>query len=287
MNRDKLTMTEELITPQMALYYLSFNFENNRSLSNANVNNLALAMRLGKWELGEAIKFDKNGILRDGQHRLQAVVESNTPVKFIVIRGYEPSVSMILDRGKTRNLKDLSTIKEYNLTTEQISTFNALLSFTGHPKIKVNIIEKMFLPEERLELNLKYLDGIKFSRTHSQGPNKIKSTVVSAITTKAYYAGIDKNLLDDFLLCFHGYIDKVKTTNKIGIIQKLINKFHKHDWKANNNGISFRYLQYVYTQSALLNFLNNKNPSCFYPCDDNLFPISAIEEFVNKRKQNK
>lgn len=105
-----LHYSTELITPQMAQEMLSHN-TTNRAASKRHVDFYADIMKSGEWELnGEAIKFAKDGSLLDGQHRLMAVVESDTPVLFLVVRGLDKEVFKTLDTGKKRSDCDVFSI---------------------------------------------------------------------------------------------------------------------------------------------------------------------------------
>ena len=74
-------MKVETITPKLAEKWMEAN-KNNRPLRRSLVGRYAGAIRRGQWELnGESIKFDEDGVLFDGQHRLAAVVEANKPIK--------------------------------------------------------------------------------------------------------------------------------------------------------------------------------------------------------------
>jgi len=93
-------MKVEKITPEKAKEYLKKNVNNPRGTNSLNlgtVRALADAMSAGLWELnGEAIEFDSNGFLKNGQHRLAAIIKSGKTIETVVIRGIDPSV-MIYD----------------------------------------------------------------------------------------------------------------------------------------------------------------------------------------------
>ena len=78
----------ETITPNIAGVYLSKNTSKNYRHSTSRVSRYANDMKRGAWDLnGENIKFDINGELIDGQHRLRAIVESGMTVVIAVQRG--------------------------------------------------------------------------------------------------------------------------------------------------------------------------------------------------------
>lgn len=93
------------ITPPMAKAWLALNVANYRPLKPRRVKSLAEDIKNGRWqENGESIKFDVEGNLIDGQHRLSACVSSNAPFRSLVVRGVRDDVA--IDRGRPRNLSD-------------------------------------------------------------------------------------------------------------------------------------------------------------------------------------
>lgn len=89
------------ISPEIAEQYLKTN-ANNRKLNDKRVRQYAEDMSNGKWQLnGESIKFNKSGMLIDGQHRLSAIIKSGTSVQMLVTWGIDDSVTT-LDRGQGR-----------------------------------------------------------------------------------------------------------------------------------------------------------------------------------------
>jgi hypothetical protein len=98
------TFTIETITPAKARKYLEANTGNFRPRDQARVKRYAGEMSAGEWELnGESIKFSVNGELLDGQHRLLAVVEANSPIRMAVTRNIAAEAKY-LDRGKPRSV---------------------------------------------------------------------------------------------------------------------------------------------------------------------------------------
>jgi hypothetical protein len=106
------TFLVETITPDKAREYLAAN-RFNRPLSRTVVADYVAAMKAGEWLLnGEAIKFDWNGQLVDGQHRLEAIVRAEVPTDFVVIRDLDPGVFKTLDTGKKRTAADVLSIAQ-------------------------------------------------------------------------------------------------------------------------------------------------------------------------------
>jgi len=105
----------ETITPAEAAAYLDLLIRPNRLLNPYIVQSYARDMTSGHWYLtGDPIRFDTEGRLIDGQHRLKAAVLANVPFESYVIRDLPTSVITVLDSGRKRTAGDL-------------------LAFRGHP----------------------------------------------------------------------------------------------------------------------------------------------------------
>jgi len=110
------------ITPAIAETMLATNADNNRRKSNNLIRQYSRDKIAGKWEItGEAIKFDTNGRLIDGQHRLSAVIAAKKTVKMAVITGLEPQVIHVLDTGRSRTGRDALTIAGFTENANHVA----------------------------------------------------------------------------------------------------------------------------------------------------------------------
>lgn len=106
-----VTANVEQITPDTALEMLDLN-KVNRNINRHHVLTLAGAMERGEWHLnGQSISFDSNGVLQDGQHRLMAVVKSQTTVPMLVVRNVDPEARPTVDVGRKRTVADELTMR--------------------------------------------------------------------------------------------------------------------------------------------------------------------------------
>lgn len=117
-----MNFREELVTPEMAATYLVSN-HNNRRLDMFHVRKLSKDIREGKWVLnGDSVRFDTNGNLIDGQHRLHAILHSGISIPMIIIEGIEnPNAFKTIDtNAKLRNVGQilgLMGVKNSNLAS--------------------------------------------------------------------------------------------------------------------------------------------------------------------------
>lgn len=90
------------ITPAMARAWLGHNTQN-RSVKTARVSQYARDMKRGKWLFtGEAIKFAEDGTLLDGQNRLHACIDADTPFMSMVVIGLLAEAQAVMDTGANR-----------------------------------------------------------------------------------------------------------------------------------------------------------------------------------------
>jgi len=104
--KENETVEIETVTPEMAQDWLQGNVDN-RKLRETRVLYLARLLTLNEWELtGDAIVFDEQGVLINGQHRLTALVVAKTPARFLILRGVPSAAQEVMDQGLSRNLGD-------------------------------------------------------------------------------------------------------------------------------------------------------------------------------------
>lgn len=99
------------ITPDLATEWLEHN-THNRPVKWSRVKQWAGAMKRGEWKLnGDAIRFDYNGVLIDGQNRLWAIVEADRPIASLVATNLEPDAQDTMDLGVRRSLADTLALR--------------------------------------------------------------------------------------------------------------------------------------------------------------------------------
>lgn len=101
-----MKITQERITPEIAKKYLALN-KLNRKLRQSTVDSYANEMAADRWKItGEPIQFFQNGTLANGQHRLNAVIQSGKTIEFVVIRGLSKDAMSGMDGGAKRSVAD-------------------------------------------------------------------------------------------------------------------------------------------------------------------------------------
>lgn len=117
------------ITPEEAIDLLDTNYEGQRRVKKQNVDKLVEVMRSGKWDpyVGDLIRVTRDGILIDGQHRLTAVVEAETPCESLYSDSYDIRDFPFVDTGLSRSAADV--IGSVASGTETAALVKAILNW--------------------------------------------------------------------------------------------------------------------------------------------------------------
>lgn len=114
-----MTITHQIekIGPEKAQEYIDTT-SRNRPTNAKKVEELTRYMRDGLWRFdGAPVRFDRDGHMIDGKHRMTAVVESGVESEFFVVRGLDPDSIFTIDTGRKRSLADhMSMMGEQNAT---------------------------------------------------------------------------------------------------------------------------------------------------------------------------
>lgn len=120
-----------IVTPSLATRWLEMN-NGNRPIRKNHVEHLANQMKQGRWMLSpEPIVFSKNGRLLDGQHRLNAVIQSGHQIEASVALVANEDVFRVLDQGINRSNSDI-----LNIPTQVVTPMQFLVKI-GTPVRKV------------------------------------------------------------------------------------------------------------------------------------------------------
>lgn len=107
-NYKNVTAQVEVVTPAMAQKWLDEGLKHNRQIRKGTVRRYATDIKNDKWMMnGEPFIVNSKGLLNNGFHRSMAVVETNTPIVSVVVRGVEPESYKSMDGGTNRTPADV------------------------------------------------------------------------------------------------------------------------------------------------------------------------------------
>ena len=110
----KMDSETVVITPERAIELLKLN-GGNRRYRQRQAEKYAADMRAGRWHQDvQPIVIDWNGVLRNGQHRLNALILSGTQQTFILVTNVDPKDADTIDCGLSRSTSDVLGYNGYD-----------------------------------------------------------------------------------------------------------------------------------------------------------------------------
>ena len=112
----------EYISPAHAAILKSRNYKYNRALIKNNVIDLSRMMTDGTFVLSpDCVVIDGDGVLKNAQHRMQAIIESGKGQWFVVMRDVTHDIGSITDTGRSRKMFDRITFSGTRINSKQCS----------------------------------------------------------------------------------------------------------------------------------------------------------------------
>ena len=140
-----LNVTLMTITPLLAQEWLDRGGLN-RHLDLQRVARYAAAMRRGEWQLtGDTVKLDADGLVRDGQHRLEAVVESGVDIQTLVVRNVAEAAFVVMDVGKVRSVADVLGMHGFKYVNGIAGAVRNLIYFEATGRLVATTVEQRAL----------------------------------------------------------------------------------------------------------------------------------------------
>lgn len=141
------------VTPEIAKGWLVFNTNNARKISKGVVDLYASDMANGRWNVCNDIICFKQGVLVNGQHRLQAVVQSGVTVPFFVHMDWDGQVFDAHRRRSISTLLGIKGIPRANFVTSMLTLWNdskecTIAVATSRVGQSQALIEELFLQLE-------------------------------------------------------------------------------------------------------------------------------------------
>lgn len=112
------------LTPKMAEYFLSKNFDDQRKINWHWVQTISNDIKEGNWNPNvpnSAIVFSKRGAMLDGQHRCLAIANAGIPVRTYAIYDVDEDSFKDIDNGISRTARDFIKCKN-NITVSSVAT---------------------------------------------------------------------------------------------------------------------------------------------------------------------
>lgn len=135
----KTSRAHLLITPKVAREWLDKTNRKNRPLSELKWMGYAIDMMEGRWQYNaDTIRFGSDGVLLDGQHRLQACVEAGVPFESDVVFGLDPGVLGTIDIGEGRRSSEIAHLDGIENASNACALAQLLLIHRRHGIQRMN-----------------------------------------------------------------------------------------------------------------------------------------------------
>jgi hypothetical protein len=251
------------VTPQTALEWLENANSRNRPLSQNHINKLARDMKNGQWKLThEGIAFDPNGVLLDGQHRLWAIVESETAIQTLVFYNVASDSVLTINGGRPRTVVDILKIanRDGHLSNSHTSTLRAMLG--GYGTLPT------LTPQETSEILAIHREAIDFAVKHlsycrSQG---ICNATTRAVIARAWYSSDHDRLVQFCDILTSGIVGYIPSATAMMALRHYL-------MMTKDSSAGARRERYGRTERALRAFLNDESIAKLVAANKELYPL--------------
>lgn len=249
----------ELFPEQCLNILTGFHIQNNRRKKPVAITQYAADMLNGQYTLDhQAIAFNSDGELCDGQNRLHGGVESETPFPTLIVFNI-PEDSMInIDSGNKRSVVDASRIAGHELRNQRASAIKFLVQGGAVRRMSYRAT---LAAAEILAEPLAFLDDVF--------PTAIKRMTiapVSAAIGRAYYYVPERTLRRFCDTMRTGVVSDHATESAAAI-------FYRWLIGSNGAGAGFNKLAYEKTQKAISVYAEGRKIARLIPADEDLYPL--------------
>lgn len=104
---------------ELAGHLLQFNTRN-RDLRQGHVETLARDMAAFRWRFtGDPVRFDLNGQMIDGQHRLTAILVAKVTLPTLIVWGLPEDAQDVIDTGMGRTMRDVLSLAGHQYSAQE------------------------------------------------------------------------------------------------------------------------------------------------------------------------
>lgn len=266
----------QLINPDMARDILDNNNTSNRKMAQNKINIYSSDLMDGKWAVThQGIAFYIDGVLADGQHRLEAVVRTGVSALMLVVCGLSYESAIFIDEGKKRSVADVSDISPFHDTvTKDMQSIAAVVISSLRGKDKQSGAGLRVLNSTRSRLNFceKHREALlEGCRLDKQKHYSSAVKVMQSVLFRLYYN------LEEYNFTTERYDELIDTVNKCVIRKNPENNIERL-WKkiseySNRTGYKFYGQCHRWTEKCFLNFMMYKNMNRMSEEKNEIFPI--------------
>lgn len=160
------------IDPDRAEQMLRYNCQNNRAINKNQLLRLVTAMKKNRFTVSDsAICFDSSGLITNGQHRLNAIVEAGVGQWCLIMINTDKEQGLRFDLGVSRSMSDRITFNGVRISKHECAAVRHAMSDISKPTIGTtqyglphhdNTVEQHFLKFKD------YFDFLKTAKDSAQ-----------------------------------------------------------------------------------------------------------------------
>ncbi len=189
----------EEIGPEAAAAYLRLNSPQNRRLNRAAFRNYMAEMQAARWGMSpDAIVITVDGTLVNGQHRLEAIVQSGLTQTFWVWHGAPADILKYIDSHRRRTYQDRAKIAEFGMEPRAANAFNMLNKY-GRYVQESGTEGGVFSYYAEHNPQLVEVANFAYNCLEQRGKGRgLYSLAVASVVARAAYHGANRTLLKRF-----------------------------------------------------------------------------------------
>jgi hypothetical protein len=178
---DNVQVEIEFISAADAANLLSRNYAYNRDLIKANVRDLKKMMLDGKFVLSnDAIVIDEFGVLKNAQHRMEAIVQSGQGQWFVVMRNVSHDIGSIIDTGRSRTMSDRITFSGCKISRKECAIVRQAMCDIQSPTVGTVQYAKNYQDIIVKDTFLRFADYFEFLDSNKLSTHNYNSFIIGA-----------------------------------------------------------------------------------------------------------
>jgi len=262
MNTEKV-----FVTPEMAFDWLAKNL-NNRPLRHGDVQYLKQCILSGLFRLThQGIAFYADGVLADGQHRLNAIVDAGVGVWINVTWNMPRDNADAIDRGTTRTHRDHLKFSGFDVDTRRVAICVCLINqyYVQTSENAERWSKRRLQPSQFAKFYEAFADAIDFAYSTNK---QLHSCTVAAVAAAWFTQDRDKLARFRSILATGGVADPSEHA-AIRLRDYMLKKQYGQGESARND-------LFLKSCSALRAFLEGRGLTKLYVTNDNVFPLPLV-----------
>jgi len=255
------------VTPDMARTWLTKN-DRNRKMDKRYARLIADDFSNGRWvPTHQGIAFDVSGTLLDGQHRLTAIVESDTAVWVLVTTGLPVEAQAEIDNQKKRSLAaTLRMIDDVN--TAGLERAVAITPYLMAPNGDIGGTYDS--KQKRKECFFQHQEAIEWAMEALPYTKRVCRAPVYAVVVRAYYT---QDIVKLRRFCEILITGEYNGEHAATTVIKLRNSLMQDNSKG-SNGLTTSYRK---TERALSAWINGERLQVLHEASSEQFPLPDEE----------